>query len=559
MGVVVQIRNIQSTNNFKLFYKVGRTPGSSSEQSSLTWGTQYTGGTSVGGIFSGGTTSISIDLILESIDVSPYGKQYWFKMLDVVTNSFIIENIYVHEYEFYGRCVPTPTPTSTPTVTPTVTSTPTSTSTPTITPTVTPTSTPTITPTPTFTSTPTITPTITLTTTPTVLPTETPLFTSFTIYVDTSNNGLGWSTGELACAGTGTMRTVYVDGTGYSSLHDAVVTYGKALHSGSTINESTLFDGGGLWYKTVANPNEGGNFTISSAPNAGQVPTFNQTGCVVTPSYGISVSPSEASDGGGAYGATVTATNISFPQTYYITILSTVGTVNSSDFQMDFPSTISLTGSSQSYYFSLAEDLLTEGTEKFKLQLRSGSSSGTILATSNEVTILDTSLSPYYYTLIPCAGGSNQYSTGNPPGTFTSGDIVEGATETYYVIGGSTTTDPGGIKITVFASILEDCPIVPTPTPDPGQIILIHTGQTYFNTTEPCAMSQFAIATNGRNVYLNGTNVPANGLYAYNTAACLVGDEYIGDSNYYASIANSIKYAFTIGSGGYINNVTVCT
>jgi hypothetical protein len=72
-------------------------------------------------------------------------------------------------------------------------------------------------------------------------------------------------------------------------------------------------------------------------------------------------------------------------------------------------------------------------------------------------------------------------------------------------------------------------------------------------------MSEFAIATNGRNVYLNGTNVPANGLYVYNTAACLVGDEFVGNSNYYASIANTIKYAFTIGDGGYINNVTVCT
>lgn len=444
---------------------MGRTPGSSSEQSSLAWGTQYMGGTSVGGIFSGGTTTISIDLNLEGIDASPYGKQYWFKILDVVTNSFIIENIYIHEYEFYGRCVPTPTPTATPTAT----STPTPTSTPTSTPTVTPTSTPTITPTVTLDCNFTIS-VVDATITPTPTPTSTPTSTS-----------------------------------------------------------------------TGVDPTE--------------TPTPTPTS---TPTYGISVSPTEAGDAGGAYGATVTATNISFPQTFYITILSTVGTVNSSDFQMDFPSTITLSSSGQEYFFSLAEDQLTEGTEKFRLELRSGSSSGPILATSNEVTILDTSLSLYYYTLVPCAGGSNSYSNGQPQGTFDSGDIVEGATETYYVIGGSTTTDPGGVKITVTASILTECPSVPTPTPDPGQIILIHTGQTFFNTTEPCAMTQFQIATNGGNVYLNGTNVPANGLYAYNTAACLVGDEYVGNSNYYACIANSIKYAFTIGDGGFINNVTVC-
>lgn len=314
---------------------------------------------------------------------------------------------------------------------------------------------PTATPTPTPTATPTVTPT----------PTATSLaYTSFTIYVDTSNNGLGWSSGESACAGTGTMRTVYVDGNGYSSLYNAVVDNGKSLHTSSIINESTLFNGEGLWYKTVSEPNEGGNFTVSTV---GEVPTFNQLGCSVTPSYAISVNPTSSSDGGGAYTATVTAANVSFPQTLYITILSTVGTVNSSDFQSNFPSTITLTYSGEEYSFSLAEDHLTEGTEKFKLELRSGSSSGTVLYTSSEITILDTSLDTYYYTLTPCAGGSNLYSTGYQQGTYSSGNIVEGSSGTYYVIAGSTTTDPGGNKISVTLATITSCPeVTPPPTPE---------------------------------------------------------------------------------------------
>ncbi len=154
MGLVIKIKNIQSVNNFKLFYKVGRTPGSSSSQSSLSWGTQYTGSPSVGGIFNESVTTISIDLITQGIDLNPYNKQYWFKILDVVTGSYVIENIHIHEYEFYDRCIPkcdlggtavflapTPTPTYTidcsldgtavlgvaPTSTPTSTPTPTST------------------------------------------------------------------------------------------------------------------------------------------------------------------------------------------------------------------------------------------------------------------------------------------------------------------------------------------------------------------------------------------------------------------------------------------------
>jgi hypothetical protein len=115
MGLIIEIKNIVSPNNFKVFYKQGRTPGSSFEQQSV-WTDQYTGGTSVGGVFSGGTTTISIDFETE-IDVNPFGKQYWFKILDVVTNSYIIENIYIHDLVFYDELcaiIPTPTPTSTP-------------------------------------------------------------------------------------------------------------------------------------------------------------------------------------------------------------------------------------------------------------------------------------------------------------------------------------------------------------------------------------------------------------------------------------------------------------
>ena len=120
MGVIIEIKNIVSPNNFKLFYQEGRTPGSVSEQESPTWGSQY------GEIYMGGTTSINVE-----VD-NPYGKQYWFKMLDIVTNSYIIENIYIHELDFYTKCF-TPTPTITPTFTPTLTPTLTPTFTPTIT------------------------------------------------------------------------------------------------------------------------------------------------------------------------------------------------------------------------------------------------------------------------------------------------------------------------------------------------------------------------------------------------------------------------------------------
>ena len=174
--------NVPTGNQYKVFYKLNvRTPGNVTSQGDVNWGTLY-------GTYTGGTTTnVEIDFL--PIIASPFGKQHWFKILDTVTGSYIIENIYIHEYEYYYYCdhccdfsggtasfviydvtnTPTPTPTSTSTPTPTATNTPTPTPTPTPTSTATPIP-PTATPTPTSippTATPTPTPTATNTPTPT--------------------------------------------------------------------------------------------------------------------------------------------------------------------------------------------------------------------------------------------------------------------------------------------------------------------------------------------------------------------------------------------------------
>lgn len=157
MSFKITLNNISvpSGNQFKVFYKLdSRTPGSVAYQGDLNWGTLY-------GTYTGGTTtSIEIDFL--PIIASPFGKQHWFKILDTVTGSYIIENIYIHEYEYYYYCdhccdfsggtstfigydvTITPTPTSTNTPTPTPTATNTATPTPTAANTATPTPTPTI-------------------------------------------------------------------------------------------------------------------------------------------------------------------------------------------------------------------------------------------------------------------------------------------------------------------------------------------------------------------------------------------------------------------------------
>jgi uncharacterized delta-60 repeat protein len=212
--------------------------------------------------------------------------------------------------------VPTPTPTSTPTVTPTEpvptatpTVTPTATSTPTPTPTEpvpTPTPTSTVTPTPTepeptptptstVTPTPSVTPTSTVTPTPTETPTPTPTpsptFTQYTIYMQTSVAPLGWNSQSEACEGTGSPITVYVNGSGFSSFFDAVVTNGEPLYTGTTFIPANLYNGQDKWYKDQQLP--GGNvFTIGTdgavslwgtCPSPSPTPTPSPTSVTPTP------------------------------------------------------------------------------------------------------------------------------------------------------------------------------------------------------------------------------------------------------------------------------------
>jgi hypothetical protein len=247
----------------------------------------------------------------------------------------------------------------------------------------------------------------------------------------------------------------------------------------------------------------------------------------------------------------VTAANISFPQTLYITILSTTGTVNLSDFQNNFPSTITLNQSGDEYSFSLAEDQSTEGTEKFKLELRSGSASGTVLSTSSEITITDGSLDIYYYTLAPCAGGTNLYSTGYEQGTYDLGDIVKGSSETYYVIAGLSTIDPGSNKISVTLANITTCPEVEPPPPPPAALDFNITGGCLGGSgTGTISIGSFAGGTNSYSSVRIGDSLQNAGM---SLSIDLTGEI----SYYWNNLANGTWYVLLYDSSNSVKTKSV--
>ena len=100
MGLNIRIYNVTCVNSFTLSYRVSPTPGNESIIAN--------GYTSYGGIF---PSSVSRNYNSEPIILSGatfdniYNQTVWLKITDSVTGGYIIENIKIHELEYYEYCI----------------------------------------------------------------------------------------------------------------------------------------------------------------------------------------------------------------------------------------------------------------------------------------------------------------------------------------------------------------------------------------------------------------------------------------------------------------------
>jgi len=144
-----------------------------------------------------------------------------------------------------------------------------------------------------------------------------------------------------------------------------------------------------------------------------------------TPVYAISASTSSVNEGSSVT-FTVTTTNVDSGTTLYWSTNTVSGTVNTSDFSDSATSgSFTITSGSGTVTRTLANDATTEGSESFQLQIRTGSTSGTIVATSSTVTIGDTSLNPTY-SVSPSTSSVNEGSS--VTFTVTTTDVPNGTT-----------------------------------------------------------------------------------------------------------------------------------
>ena len=146
-----------------------------------------------------------------------------------------------------------------------------------------------------------------------------------------------------------------------------------------------------------------GQFVGTNAPGGAPSPA-------PSPTYAIAANTTAVNEGSAVL-FTVTTTNVANNTVLYWTTNSVTGTVNASDFSDSATSgNVTISNNTATFTRTMAADLTTEGSESFAIQLRTDSTSGTVQATSGNVTVADTSLSPVYadsYSLTGTYGGVN--------------------------------------------------------------------------------------------------------------------------------------------------------
>ena len=208
---------------------------------------------------------------------------------------------------------------------------------------------------------------------------------------------------------TYTITTQYVlDGTVLywtTSGTTVAADFSDGVISGSV----TMTDGTATVVRTLTSDvlTEGAEtivFELRTVSTSGTIVASTPSGTVNDVSV-LTITPSTSSvNEGSSVTWTISAVGFGTGTLYY----TNSGTTNASDFSDGLNSgSIAITADSGTLTKTLLNDLSTEGSETIIIQIRTGSTSGTVVGTSNTVTVADTSYSSQAYSVK--FNGSSQY------------------------------------------------------------------------------------------------------------------------------------------------------
>ena len=200
-----------------------------------------------------------------------------------------------------------------------------------------------------------------------------------------------------------TVNTVNASGTLYYSTNgtaNAADFTDNSLTGSFSLVSTGSTTGVGTIIRSIAtdfDTESGEQFSITvrtgSTSGPGVTTSSNVTIGDVTPTVNIAESATSV-DEGGSVTFTISGSNIP-DGNYYYTIYEEEGTIASTDFNpANLNGVFSVNNNSGSITITIAEDITSEGPDKFKIQIRTGSISGTVIAESSAITINDTSRTP---------------------------------------------------------------------------------------------------------------------------------------------------------------------
>jgi len=119
----------------------------------------------------------------------------------------------------------------------------------------------------------------------------------------------------------------------------------------------------------------------------------------LSPSYTLTANTTSVNEGS-TVSFTVDTQNVNDGTVLYWTTLGVSGTINASDFSgSQIEGTVTINSNAASFIRTLSNDVTTEGTESFRIQLRRTSNTGTIVANSAVVTLFHLELLEYLWSV----------------------------------------------------------------------------------------------------------------------------------------------------------------
>jgi uncharacterized protein YegP (UPF0339 family) len=290
--------------------------------------------------------------------------------------------------------------------------------------------------------------------------------------------------------------------------------------------------------------------------------------------YSITSNISSVNEGN-TVGFTVSTSSVPNSTVLYWT---TVGNVASADFSDSVTSgNVTVTGGSATITRTLTVDATTEGVEYFDLELRTGSTSGTIVATSGNITVNDTSQAPIAGPFSGRVAGvvgnygspvaiRGQTSTGTLA-TFTNSTSAPAATGRWINIASSDTVAMA-VSTTGNAAITTDgstwTAVTSLPTFNPYHINLIWSGFAYGGSTwvaiaggSSATSTQVAYSTNNGTSWTSINPLPSGyqSLLRYANGNFLIAGNGYNSAYSSADGINWVTSGATTATAAYSDNL----